>query len=92
MSNTPLVGNIIEGFPYPERHCPYCEHELDLMQAVHMQDNLEQFKAVFMCFNQACGAYDEEGHQAYARIYYSSPFAEENLYEERIWIVRPFKT
>lgn len=89
-SEPSILGRIIPGFRYPERHCSYCQQKLNLMQAAHLE-NMTQYKAVFMCQNPKCGAYDEEGHKAYVRVYYSTPEAEAQLWRYRIYMPRPKK-
>ena len=71
-------------FPYPERFCPFCERELSLMEAIHIDGHLEDFKALYLCLNKDCGAYDEAAGQAYSRVYYSSNEAYASLENARI--------
>lgn len=71
-------------FPYAQRFCPFCEKELTLVEAIHIQESLNDYKALFICFNKDCGAYDEEARQAYCRVYYSSNEAYQVLEQARI--------
>jgi hypothetical protein len=73
-------------FPYTKRHCPFCERELTLVEAIHIQETPEDYKALFICFNNQCGAYDEDARQAYARVYYSSERAFHMLEGYRIYV------
>lgn len=67
-----LIGRIIPSFPYVTRHCTYCEQPCELVDAIHVQQEPEHYKALFLCQNPDCGAYDEEARCQYARVYYSS--------------------
>lgn len=80
-----LIGRIIPAFPYAQRHCPYCEQECELIDAIHIQEEPEHYKALFLCQNLFCGAYDEEAHCQYARVYYSSYEAFRKLESQRIY-------
>lgn len=80
-----IAARVIEGFPYVDRHCPYCEQECSLTDAVHLMDTPEHYKALFICNNKKCGAYDEDARKAYARVYYSSQEAFDALELHRIW-------
>lgn len=82
-----LIPHKIEGFPYPAKFCRYCERELELMEAIHMQE-AEHFKALYICHNPECGAYDEPAKKAYAYVYYSDVEAWRNLELQRIWYSR----
>jgi hypothetical protein len=82
------LGHLIDGFPYAERYCPYCQRECTVVDAIHIQEEPEHYKALFICFNGNCGAYDEEARTAYARVYYSSDFAFRHLEEHRIYFNR----
>lgn len=86
-----LIPSKRTNFPYPERNCPFCERELTLMEAIHVTDALQDFKALFICFNKDCGAYDEAAGKAYSRVYYSSNEAFEALEQARI-VVQDFPT
>lgn len=70
-----ILNRIIPGFPYVERFCPYCERLLDLENAIHLPGQEEVYKAVFMCHNTNCGAFDEEARKAYVKVYYSGNLA-----------------
>jgi len=77
MENQP--HHVISGFPYVERYCKYCNNKLKIYRAMHIQDQLEHYKAVLICDNRDCEAYDEECREAYVRVYYSSQFAFDKL-------------
>lgn len=79
-----LLPNKRTDFPYPARFCRFCERELQLIDAIHLQDEMESYKALYICLHDDCGAYDEDAGQAYARVYYSSQRAFENLEQARI--------
>jgi hypothetical protein len=80
-----LISNIIPLFPYVERHCPYCEQPCELVDAIHLQEEPEHYKALFLCQNDKCECYDEEAKSQYARVYYSSEPAFRRLEMQRIW-------
>ena len=90
-TNTAVITQVISGFPYPERNCPYCERELSVENAFHAPEHEEVFKCLYQCLNTDCGAYDEDGSMAYVRVYYSCKLAYE-LYEDLfLKIKREFK-
>lgn len=62
---------ILKGFPYPTRHCPFCNEDCSIINALHVTDTPEIFKAIFMCENTKCNAYDLLERQCYLRVYYS---------------------
>lgn len=61
----------IDGFPYPEKFCPYCNTLMQMDKVVHIAGSEELFKAIFVCWNRDCGVYDLESRKAYVKIYYS---------------------
>jgi hypothetical protein len=71
----PILTRVIPSFPYAERFCPYCEQELTVMNAIHVDGHEEIFKCIYQCMNDNCGAYDEEGNMSYVRAYYSCEHA-----------------
>lgn len=73
------LNYVIKGFPYPTRFCPYCEEPTKVLRALHIQGEEEHYKAVMICDNPNCGAYDEEAKEAYVRVYYSTPYAHHML-------------
>lgn len=75
------IPHRIDGFPYPQRNCPHCEQELFLETTCHIQDNPEHFKAIYQCHNSKCIFLDNVTGYAYVRVYYSSDYAEENMYK-----------
>jgi hypothetical protein len=83
--NQGLIGRIIPAFPYVTRHCPYCDLLCELVEAIHIQDEPEHYKALFLCQNGFCGAFDEEARSQYARVYYSSDEAFRKLEVHRIY-------
>lgn len=80
-----LIGHRIKNFPYPERKCTYCNKACDLVDAIHVQKSPEMFKALYVCQNPRCDAYDEPAKKAYARVYYSSEDAYRQLELQRIY-------
>lgn len=81
---TYILGKKIDGFPYREKSCRYCEQTLLLSQVAHILDSEEHYKAVYFCQNRECGAFDEAAKKMYVLVYYSSSVAEEALYGYRI--------
>lgn len=79
-----LLSKKIDGFPYPERFCPFCERELSLEKTVHLDEAQEIYKALYLCRNTECEAHNELEGKAYARVYYSSDDAYKILAEHRI--------
>ena len=75
----PVVSNMIDGFPYPMQYCPYCERDCILQAAFHVIDEEHHFKAVYVCDNTNCGAFDEDAKSAYVKVYYSSQESYEKL-------------
>lgn len=67
-----LIGRIIPSFPYAERYCRFCERELFLDDAIHIQDEPAHYKALYKCENPRCSAFDEDSKSQYVRVYYSS--------------------
>lgn len=66
-----LIGNKIEGFPYKEQFCKFCEQQMNLVKVIHLSEEEMHYKAIYGCFNKKCLSYDEAG-KSYAKIYYSS--------------------
>ena len=83
-----LIGSRIKEFPYPDRYCTYCNKKCDLVDAIHMAKSPENYKALFICKNDKCEAFDEPARSAYARVYYSSDEAFRALETNRIWYER----
>jgi hypothetical protein len=67
-----IMGRVIKDFPYPVKICPYCMKELKVVNAIHWEEDMYQFKALYLDPNPECPVYDEGARKAYARIYYSS--------------------
>lgn len=83
-----LIGKTISGFPYPSKYCTYCNKECKLVDAIHVTDSPEIYKALYICMNDMCEAYDEPARKAYAKVYYSSEEAYQQLELHRIWFDR----
>lgn len=83
-----LFGKIITGFPYPEKPCAYCNKKCTLVDAIHVTESPEVYKALYVCMNDKCEAFDEPARKAYAKVYYSSEEAYEKLELHRIWYDR----
>jgi hypothetical protein len=73
-----LKQEMIGGFPYPEMLCRVCGSEMRLARVAHMQENPEHYKALYLCVNDSCDAYDV-GKKAYTKMYFSSELAYEKL-------------
>ena len=67
-----LLGGLKKDFPYPDKVCPYCNWILVPVNAIHWQEDIYQYKALYLDKNPNCPAYNEGARQAYARIYYTS--------------------
>ena len=67
-----IMGKVIKDFPYPDKRCPYCNAKLQVVNAIHYENDPYHFKALYLDPNPRCSVYDEGAMQAYARIYYSS--------------------
>jgi hypothetical protein len=67
-----LLGGLKKDFPYPEKLCPYCNWKMVPVNAIHWQEDVYQYKALYLDNNPNCSAYDEGARLAYARIYYTS--------------------
>lgn len=85
-----LLGKKIENFPYPEKFCRHCEREMSLERAIHMNELLD-YKALYICKNPNCPAFDFPAHKAHAHVYYSTPDAFKNLELHRIMYQREEK-
>lgn len=83
-SETP--GHIIEGFPYPTKQCRHCNGLMELYKVIHIQDTPEHFKAVYICTNDQCPAYDYPAKKAHVTMYFSSDEAFEKLQGLKIWV------
>ena len=67
-----VLGRVIRDFPYPERDCALCSRALQLVNAIHSDQDVHHFKAIYVCVYESCEAFDYEGRQAYVKLYYSS--------------------
>jgi hypothetical protein len=79
-----LIAQKRNNFSYKELFCPFCERELTIVEAIHIENHLEHYKGLYICFNPECGAYDYEARKAYVKIYYSSQEAYNTLDMHRI--------
>lgn len=70
-----VITHVIPGFPYAQRDCPFCERELGVVNAIHLQGDEEIYKAIMRCFNSQCGAFDEDAKKSYIKVYYSGEIA-----------------
>lgn len=71
MRNKLISTPPISGFPYKQQFCRYCEREIFPERVIH-QLNKEHYKAIYVCKNTNCGAFDEPAKKAYVKEYYSS--------------------
>lgn len=83
-----ILGGKIKDFPYPDRSCPYCNKLLYVINAIHLQEDKFQYKALYFCTNAGCRVYDEGARKAYARIIYSSEDAFEAFHRVEIPVQR----
>ena len=72
VSSGTVLGRVIKDFPYPHRECGLCSRPLQLVNAIHSDQDVYHYKAIFVCGYQSCPAFDYEGRKAYVRLYYSS--------------------
>jgi hypothetical protein len=75
--HAPVMSRVIPGYSYPERFCPYCERKVQVINAIHAEGDEEVYKAIMVCMNDECGAFDEPAKKAYLRVYYSCELARE---------------
>ena len=71
-SGVKILGRVIQDFPYPERECALCSRPLQLVNAIHSDQDVHHFKAIYVCGYESCEAFDYEGRKAYVKLYYSS--------------------
>lgn len=83
-----LIGSKIKDFPYLDRYCTYCNKKCELVDAIHIALTPQDYKALYICMNPRCEAFDEPARAAYARVYYSSQDAFDALETNRIWYDR----
>jgi hypothetical protein len=67
-----IFGRVIEGFPYPDKECALCSKPLQLVNAIHSDQDMHHYKAIYVCGFENCPAFDHEGRKAYVKLYYSS--------------------
>lgn len=83
-----LLGRVIKDFPYPTKTCPFCNAILQVVNAIHYENDKYHFKALYLDPNPNCPVYDEGVRKAYARIYYSSEEAFEYFRDVNIPVAR----
>lgn len=83
-----LLGKPIPNFPYPDKYCTYCNKKCQLVDAIHVAKSPEIYKALYICMNDKCEAFDEPARKAYAKVYYSSEEAYDQLELHRIFYDR----
>ena len=54
-----LLGGLKKDFPYPDKVCPYCNWVLVPVNAIHWQEDIYQYKALYLDKNPNCSAYNE---------------------------------
>jgi hypothetical protein len=74
-----LMEHRIPGFPYPKKNCVYCNKDMTLVKTLHVVNMQEHYKAVYVCYNTSCEAFDEAAERAYVKVYYSSELAAQYL-------------
>jgi len=67
-----IMGRVLPDFPYPDKECPYCYQKLKVVNAIHWEEDMYQYKALYLDPNPNCLVYDEGTRKAYARIVYST--------------------
>ena len=67
-----ILGRVIKDFPYPEKTCALCDRDLQLVNAIHSDQDMYHYKAIYVCGYSACPAFDYETRKAYVKLYYSS--------------------
>ncbi len=75
-SHSQILGRVIEGFPYPDRECALCSKPLQLVNAIHSDQDMHHYKAIYVCGYEDCPAFDYAGRKAYVKLYYSSEEAQ----------------
>jgi hypothetical protein len=73
--STNLVQTRFSNFPYAEKFCAYCNKNMTLVKTYHLADFPADYKAIYVCYNSSCEAYDEPAQRAYVKVYYSSELA-----------------
>lgn len=86
-----LIEKRLPDFPYPEKNCVYCSKFMTMVKTYHLVDSPEDYKAIYVCYNPSCDAYDEPAEKAYVRVYYSSKKAAFSLDRIRSKIEQPEK-
>jgi hypothetical protein len=71
-SSGTVLGRVIKDFPYPSRDCALCSRGLKLVNAIHSDQDVYHFKAIYVCAYESCPAFDYEDRKAYVKLYYSS--------------------
>ena len=68
----PILGHVIKDFPYPDKDCHLCGRTLQLVNAIHSDQDVYHYKAIYVCGYESCPAFDYQGRKAYVKLYYSS--------------------
>lgn len=89
--STHLINGKMTDFPYPVKQCYYCNKDLTLMKAIHIIETPYEYKAIYVCFNKSCAAYDELAEKAYVKVYYSSQNAANILDDIKTNVIQPEK-
>ncbi len=79
-----LLTSVYPNFPYPQRFCRFCERELEVTNAIHLNSEPSVYKVLYVCHNKDCGAYDFEARMQYTRVYYPSETARQLLEDKSI--------
>lgn len=94
--DTIFSRNLIEtrypNFPYAEKFCSYCNKQMTLVKSYHLVESPQDYKAIYICYNPSCEAYDEPAQRAYVKVYYSSEVAAFSMDRIRSNITQPRKT
>lgn len=89
--STKLVECRYADFPYPKKLCIYCNKMMTLTKTLHLVNSPSDYKAIYICYNKSCDAYDEPASKAYAKVYYSSPRAAKYLDGINVGVQQPRK-
>lgn len=77
--STDLIEHRIPEFPYPEKSCIYCKKNMTLVKTLHFHEFPANYKAIYVCYNKSCPAFDEPAERAYVKVYYSNEYAAKHL-------------
>jgi len=67
-----VFGRVIKDFPYKERDCGLCDRRMQLVNAIHSDQDIHHYKAIYVCGYENCPAFDYEGRKAFVKLYYAS--------------------